>query len=351
TVNLDSSRGGILPLEKQGQIFDCTYQVNGKGYLTLAPFIFPECVDLGKDALAASRVLINGLIRKTHDKLLSFGIKIIDKTIRSKQRHKEGIEKQISRNDEAEDFKLRGQLILEHIAEIPPRTEKVYLSAWDSDIKKEISLDPELTTSQNAERYFKKYRKAQANVKKIEELHGEISSIDQSINELTEQKELLSLIDDVAELEYAVSDISDWLSSGKAEKNKNIKKKRNDKLPAHLRYEIDGALILIGLNARGNRFVTFKQAAPNDLWLHAHDLPGSHVIIKGNSISDDVIEFAASLAAYYSKGKNSLKVQVDCTQRKNVRSIPGNAIAHVTYSNSRAIFISPKDRSRGGLAS
>ena len=325
----------------------CFYQVNGKGYVTIAPIVFSECNYLGECSRVASRFLIGELFKLTRGRLLSSGFKIIDKTIRSKQRHKEGIEKQISRNYSADDFKLRGQLILEHISEIPPRAEKVYLSTWDMDKKIEITLDPELTATKNAERYFSKYRKAQANAKKIEELHSEISSIDQSINELIEQKELLSLIDDATELEYAVRDILEWLSSGKTIKNKDNKKVKNDKAPAHLRYEIDGALILVGLNARGNRFVTFKQAAPTDLWLHAHDLPGSHVVIKGNA-TDDVIEFAASLAAYYSKGKNSLKVQVDCTLRKNVRSIPGNAIAHVTYTNPRAFFVSPRKEFTGG---
>ncbi|MCL1940651.1 MAG: NFACT family protein [Synergistaceae bacterium] len=322
---------------------DCVYQVSGKGYLTLFPMIFPECTELGKNALAASRFLIEGLVGNARGRLLSHGIKIIDKAIRSRQRHKEGIEKQISRNDEAEDHKLRGQLLLEHISEIPPRAEKISLSAWDAEGKIEIELDPELSAAQNAERYFKKYRKAQANAKKMDELRGAISSIEQSIEELSEQKELLPLIDDVTELEYAVRDISDWLSPGKPEKNNDGKKKMNDKTPAHLRYEMDGAIILVGLNARGNRFVTFKQAASNDLWLHAHELPGSHVIIKGNA-GDDVIEFAASLAAYYSKGKNSSKVQVDCTQKKNVRSIPGSAIAHVTYTNPRALFVSPLNK-------
>ena len=327
---------------------DCYYQVNEKGYLTLSPMIFDECVCLGKDALEASRFLISCLLKLTRSRLLSSGFKIIDKTVRSKQRHKEGIETQISRVDAADDFKLRGQLILEHIPEIQPRAKKVVLSAWDSDVEIEITLDPELSAAKNAERYFNKYRKAQANEKKLDELYSEINSIDQFINELTEQKELLSLIDDVAELEYAVKDMSDWLSHGKAGKNNDNKKGKNNKLPAHLRYEMGGALILVGLNARGNRFVTFKQASSNDLWLHAHDIPGSHVIIKGNS-SEEVIEFAASLAAYYSKGKNSLKVQVDCTQRKNVRSIPGSAIAHVTYSNPRALFVSPRNKLIGGV--
>ena len=329
---------------------DCFYQVNSKGYVTLAPIIFSECNYLGECARVASRFLVNELFKLTSSKLLSSGFKIIDKTIRSKQRHKEGIEKQISRNYEADDFKLRGQLILEHILEIPPRAEKVYLSTWDMDRKIEITLDPELSVVKNAERYFSKYRKAQANAKKIDELHCEINSIDQSINELIEQKELLSLIDDVTELEYAVRDIFEWLSSGKTIKNKDNKKVKNEKIPAHLKYDIGEALILVGLNARGNRFVTFRQAAPSDLWLHAHDLPGSHVVIKGNA-TNEAIEFAASLAAYYSKGKNSLKVQVDCTQRKNVRSIPGSAIAHVTYSNPRVFFVSPRNKLTGGKIS
>jgi predicted ribosome quality control (RQC) complex YloA/Tae2 family protein len=212
--------------------------------------------------------------------------------------------------------------------------------------KIEITLDPNLTAAQNAERYFNKYRKAQVNTKKAEELYSEIRSIDESINELSEQKELLSLIDDVSELEYAVKDLSDWLAPEKTVKNNEAKKKKNDKLPAHLRYEMDGALILVGLNARGNRYVTFKQASSDDLWLHAHDIPGSHVIIKGDA-NDDVIRFAASLAAYYSKGKNSLKVQVDCTRKKNVRSIPGSAIAHVTYTSPRTLIVSPSNKLTG----
>lgn len=319
---------------------ECYYQVNERGYLTLAPVIFDECVCLGKDALEASRFLISELLKSTRSRLLSYGFKIIDKTIRSKQRHKEGIEKQISRSDAAQDFKLCGQMILEHISEIPLRANKVVLASWNNDVKIEISLDPELTAAKNAERYFNKYRKAQANEKKLDYLYNEISSIDQLINELSEQKELLSLIDDVTELEYAVKDISDWLSQGKSVNNNDSKKSANRRLPAHLRYEIGGALILVGLNAHGNRFVTFKQAAQNDLWLHAHELPGAHVIVKGN-ITEEIIEYAASLAAHYSKGKNYLKVQVDCTQRKNVRSIPGSAIAHVTYSNPRTLFVSP----------
>ena len=329
---------------------DCFYQVNSKGYVTLAPIIFPECIYLGECTRAASGFLISELLKLTSGRLLSSGFKIIDKTIRSKQRHKEGIEKQISRNYSAEDFKLRGQLILEHVSEIPPRAEKVCLSTWDMDRKIEITLDPELTAVKNAERYFSKYRKAQADAKVIDELHSEIEKIDQSINELMEQKELLSLIDDAAELEYAVRDIIEWLSFGKTMKNKDNKKVKNEKTPAHLRYEVEGAIILVGLNARGNRFVTFKQAAPDDLWLHAHSLPGSHVVIKGNA-TDGAIDFAASLAAYYSKGKNSLKVQVDCTERKNVRSIPGSAIAHVTYTNPKVFFVSPRNKLAGGKIS
>ena len=343
-----SSLRKIYDIEQNS--LDCFYQVNKKGYLTVAPVIFEECDYIGKEAITASRFLIDELSKSTRSRILSHGLKIIDKAIRSKQRHKEGIEKQVNRNDTAIDLKICGQLILEHISEILPRAEKINLYSWDMEKNIEVTLDPNLTATKNAERYFNKYRKAQATAKKLEELQSEIESIDQSINELAEQKELLSLIDNVTELEYAVKDISEWLTPGKAAKNNDRRKNKNDKLPAHLRYEMDDALILVGLNARGNRFVTFKQASSNDLWLHAHEIPGSHVIIKGN-VTDEIMEFAASLAAYYSKGKNSLKVQVDCTQRKNVRSIPGKAIAHVTYSNPRVLHVTPRNKKDGGLVS
>ena len=124
----------------------------------------------------------------------------------------------------------------------------------------------------------------------------------------------------------------------------NPRKKEN--IPPHLNINIDGANILVGLSARGNRYVTLKTARPEDIWLHAHEMPGAHVIIRGLKRSEleesrrDVLELAARLAAEHSAGKNSGSVPVDYTERKYVRSVPGT-VALVTYTNPGTLRVNP----------
>ena len=108
----------------------------------------------------------------------------------------------------------------------------------------------------------------------------------------------------------------------------------------------DGINILVGLSARGNRYVTFKTARPDDIWLHAHEMPGAHVIIKGASREElenskrDVLEYAAGLAAGHSSGKGAVSVPIDYTERKYIRSVPGT-VALVTYTNPGTLRAAP----------
>ena len=108
----------------------------------------------------------------------------------------------------------------------------------------------------------------------------------------------------------------------------------------------DGINILVGLSARGNRYVTFKTARPDDIWLHAHEMPGAHVIIKGASREElenskrDVLEYAAGLAAGHSSGKGAGSVPIDYTERKYIRSVPGT-VALVTYTNPGTLRAAP----------
>ena len=169
-----------------------------------------------------------------------------------------------------------------------------------------------------------------------------IWSIDEGISELEEQIETLESIDDPDLLSVSARDVMEWL----APKRTTAGRKHKTVPPPHIRLENGGDLIFIGLNARGNRHVTFKVAAPTDFWFHVHEMPGAHVILKtagkDESPADSSVEIAASLAAWFSRAKNSGKVQVDYTEKKNVRSIPGSAIAHVTYVHPRTILVSPE---------
>ena len=109
----------------------------------------------------------------------------------------------------------------------------------------------------------------------------------------------------------------------------------------------DGNLVYIGKTGPQNDRVTFDIAGPDDWWLHARGVPGSHVIVRGNGREpgDDALERAAALAAFFSKSRTSGKVEVDIARRRDVRKIKGAGPGMVTYRNERTVLVSPADES------
>jgi predicted ribosome quality control (RQC) complex YloA/Tae2 family protein len=336
--------------EEQTKILTC--QCTSKGYLTCFPHLFPEARPVGKDVeggaekevfSAAREGVLSPLLTKLRLRLLRDLDARVTRAVKSKERHLEGLLKQIKNNAEAELFRRKGELLLANVTAIPPRADKAALREWGSGEVLEIALNPHLSPSRNAERYFKKYKKARVDPQKIQE---EVASLRGAIEELREQKDLLDSIEDPAKLEEAVQDVTDWVSPpAKKDSGKARKGAKGGDVPPHLRFEVDGCVVLVGLSARGNRFVTFKQAAGDDLWLHARELPGAHVVVKGakergGEGRSGALAFAASLAAAHSRGKDARSVQVDCTERRYVRSVPG-AVALVTYVNAETIRADP----------
>ncbi|MBP3836377.1 MAG: DUF814 domain-containing protein, partial [Pyramidobacter sp.] len=114
-------------------------------------------------------------------------------------------------------------------------------------------------------------------------------------------------------------------------------------LPPHLRFAIGNSLILVGLNERGNRYVTFQEAAPDDLWFHVHEFPGSHVILKSPPADETererAVRAAASLALCYSECGDKTSV-IDYTEKKQVRHIAGAGPANVTYKRPQTVLVS-----------
>ena len=314
-----------------------------KGYCTCFPIRLAGAEQMGDDAFrAAESAVLSPLLSASRSRLLRELDTRVSRVVKAKERHMEGLLKQLENSAGAELFRRKGELLLANLGAVPPRADIVTLCEWESEEMIEIALDPKLSPARNAERYFKKYKKAHVAPQKIQD---EVASLKNSIEELREQKDLLGSIEEPAKFEEAVRDVLDWLTPS-AEK-KTGKKAAKTVSPPHIRFEIDGYTVLVGLSARGNRFVTFKQAAGDDLWLHAHDMPGAHVIIKGargrgGVTNSGILLFAASLAAAYSRGKESLSVQVDYTERRHVRSVPGSAVALVTYTQPGTIRIDPR---------
>ena len=185
--------------------------------------------------------------------------------------------------------------------------------------------------------YFKKYRKA----KHAKETAG--LQIEKNTEETEYLTSVLAAID-IAETEADISEIRKELASLGYVRNADNKKRQKEKPLPPLSFEFGGLEILVGRNNRQNDRLTLKTAGNYDIWLHVKNAPGSHVIIRRaqGDIPDDVIEAAASLAAYYSSLRQSPMAEVDYTTVKNVKKPGGAMPGKVIYFNYKTAYVAPK---------
>ncbi|WP_392486380.1 NFACT family protein [Haloimpatiens sp. FM7315] len=240
-----------------------------------------------------------------------------------------------------DDFRLYGELLTANIYKLKKGDTKISLLNYYSQTEEfiNITLNPNKTPSENVQFYFKKYNK----LKTSEEM---------GIIQLKSTKEeldyLLSVVTNIdnADNYDEIGDIkNELIETGYIKfKTSYKKKKKKESKPLHF-VSSDGADIYVGKNNLQNDYLTLKFAKKNDIWLHTKEVHGSHVIIKneGANVSDKTLEEAASLAAYYSKGKNSTKVAVDYTEVKNVKKPSGAKPGMVIYYTYKTIIIEPKN--------
>ncbi len=200
----------------------------------------------------------------------------------------------------------------------------------------EIELDPALTPLDNAKRYFEKYEKAKRARAGVPEL------VDATAQELAY---LLQLEIDLALAANwpEIGEVQDALQRNGYWRGPRVAQPGGSK-SGPLKVTLDaGWVIWVGRNARQNEQVTFDKGGPSDLWLHAHGVPGAHVIVKSNgqNVPDGVIRRAAEIAAYYSGSRTDARVLVDVTSRKYVRKIKGGKPGMVTYRNESPVQVTP----------
>lgn len=246
------------------------------------------------------------------------------------QQRLQGYQERLRRRDCADSDRLRGQALLAFSHQVPGGASSVELpnpEGLDDTIT--VLLDPRKDPAGNAQIYFKRYRKALDNAGGAER---EIDRLEAKMEELDVERAII----DKADLKAL------FVLREERHPAKN-RSKKNRQTPSHLCLDYDGCRILVGLTAKGNRFVTFDQASREDIWFHARNLPGAHVILKcpSEDIPDGAFEVAASLAAHYSRGAGDEPVTIDYTEKKHVRHIPGKGPAHVTYRNFASVTISP----------
>ena len=239
--------------------------------------------------------------------------------------------KQLKDTEKKDKYKVYGELITTYGYTVPEGSKNMTALNYYTGEEITIPLDNTIPVMDNAKKYFDKYSKLKRTYEALSEL---IKETDAEIKHL----ESISNSLDIALSENDLTQIKEELTDyGYIKRKYNGKKTKITSKPFHY-ISSDGFHIYVGKNNYQNEELTFKFANGGDWWFHAKDIPGSHVVVKteGNELPDRTFEEAGKLAAYYSKGREQEKVEIDYTERKNVKkpagSAPGFEIYHTNYS-------------------
>jgi len=247
--------------------------------------------------------------------------------------------KQLKDTEKRDKYKVYGELITAYGYNLEPGAKALKALNYCNNEEITVPLDPTLSPMENAKAYFEKYNKLkrtyEALTKLVEETKMELEHLDSIRTAL----DIAVAEEDLAELKEELMEYG-YIRRSKPE-GKNKAKKITSK-PFHY-ISSDGYHIYVGKNNYQNEELTFKFATGNDWWFHAKKIPGSHVIVQAGAgtLPDRTFEEAARLAAYYSKGRNWDKVEVDYTEKKNIKKPAGSKPGFVIYHTNYSMVISP----------
>ena len=244
----------------------------------------------------------------------------------------------LSDTETMEENRIYGELLYANLYRAETGMRHITLENFYADMEPvTIPLDCAKSPAQNAEAYFKKYRKMKTaavvvreELKKAEEEAEYMASVLESIAR--------------AEDEAALSDIRQELTMGGYIRSETRGKKQKELPAAPLEYEIEGFSVLVGRNNRQNDMVTLRLSRAEDIWLHTKEHPGSHVLIQTHrlAVPDKVLRRAAELAAWHSSARESAQVPVDYTLAKHVWKPSGARPGMVLYEKQHTVYVTPK---------
>ena len=208
---------------------------------------------------------------------------------------------------------------------------KIDIEDYSGDIKT-IKLDPKLSIKQNANKYFTAYTKKRKGKVYIEEQLQIANRELEYFNALKEQLDIATYLD-------ALQIKEELIKYGYIRKKTN-KQKKNKKINLY-QVEYKGSIITFGKNNTQNDYLSFDFAKPNNMWFHAKDFHGAHLVVNSDNPSEDVLRMCANLAAYFSNGRMSSSVPVNYCLAKNLKKVKGAKAGFVTIRNYKTIYIDP----------
>lgn len=266
-------------------------------------------------------------------------IKVAKSELKKNKNKKKKLEKTLDNTKYADEYRIKGEILTTYLYKIQKGMTKIALpNFYDNGNEIDISISNQLTPSENAQKYFKRYQKEK----------NAVSFVTEQLKKTNDEIDYFENI--LSQIEIAnPSDLDDIKVELKNEgylkhhNNRNTKSKnKNTKISKPEEFITDkGIHILVGKNNLQNDKLTMKDADKRDTWLHTQKIHGSHVIIKDFNPDDETIETAAMLAAYFSKARDSATVPVDYVQVKKIRKPNGSKPGFVIYEGQKTIFVTP----------
>lgn len=279
--------------------------------------------------------------KANRDRVQQQGGQLLHVIRKNLQRNKKKLKKlsnELKATENADEYRIKGEVLTTYLYQIKRGMTKITLpNFYDNNKEITISLSNQLSPSQNAQKYFKKYQK----------LKNAVTFVNEQI-ELT-KKEVAYLEEIQTQIELAIpADLDDIKTE--LQQEGYIKKKQQKNKRSRVKINkpetfvaSDGTEILVGKNNLQNEKLTLHTAKKTDIWLHAKNIPGSHVIIKSNNPSDETLFEAAMLAAYFSKFRSSANVPIDYVQVKNIRKPNGSKPGFVIYEGQKTLTVTPTE--------
>lgn len=247
--------------------------------------------------------------------------------------------KQLKDTEKREKYRIYGELLNTYGYELSGGEKSLTCLNYYTNEEITIPLDPQLSAKDNAKKHFEKYNKLKRTYEALTELTEEtkteidhLESISSALDIALAENDLVQIKEELMEYGYI------------KKRRGGEKKPRITSRPFHY-LSSDGFHIYVGKNNYQNEELTFKLATGNDWWFHAKGIPGSHVIVKAEGkadLPDRLFEEAGALAAYYSKGRDNDKVEIDYIQKKNIKKVAGAAPGFVIYHTNYSLVASPR---------
>ena len=289
-----------------------------------------ETLNKGLNAYFKTTITSNVISEKKKNLL-----KYVDSQIKKFKKIEKNIKVDLKKNENFEKYKNIGDILAANMHQIKYGMKKITVFDFYNNEEVTINLDPLLSPNDNLNFYYNKYNKGK---RTISALDSRFLDIQNEIRYFEEIKMFIEKENDFIGIEEIENELN---LSNSGNKIKNKIKLNKSKKRELLSFDYKGFQIFVGRNNKENEEISFSKGQPNDIWMHAKDIPGSHVLILRNNqkVPDDVLLHAATLACDYSKAKKGDKVTVDYCERKFIKKIKNSKPGNVIYTNFHSLLI------------